>query len=156
MKWCTIVLANLLTEPPFQLRLHAIPLQASQPPSCNTGILPCTTVHPSPIPTPPHPHLSQEAAHMLRLLQTHTFPHRTQLIHTHPHLFTTPTCPACGALDTHYHSLCECPADPYPPLPSPHLWEQMLRDPEESGQVLTTSRALAVAAVLWTSTTPNT
>ncbi|XP_040076992.1 uncharacterized protein LOC115315160, partial [Ixodes scapularis] len=62
---------------------------------------------------PPHPHLSQEAAHMLRLLQTHTFPHRTQLIHTHPHLFTTPACPACGAFDTRYHSLCECPADPY-------------------------------------------
>ncbi|XP_040070062.2 uncharacterized protein LOC120842915 [Ixodes scapularis] len=71
---------------------------------------------------PPHPHLSQEAAHMLRLLQTHTFPHRTQLIHTHPHLFTRPACPACGAFDTHYHSLCECPADPYPPLPSPHLY----------------------------------
>ncbi|KAG0411988.1 hypothetical protein HPB47_010875, partial [Ixodes persulcatus] len=106
-----------------------------------------TTLHPTPDITlhyrllrrqypPPHPHLSQEAAHMLRLLQTHTFPHRTQLIHAHPHLFTTPACPACGALDTHYHSLCECPADPYPPLPSPHLWEQMLRDPEESTQVL--------------------
>ncbi|XP_040068567.1 uncharacterized protein LOC115312337, partial [Ixodes scapularis] len=62
---------------------------------------------------PPQPHLSQEAAHMLRLLQTHTFPHRTQLIHTHPHLFTTPACRACGAFDTHYHSLCECLADPY-------------------------------------------
>ncbi|KAM7294852.1 uncharacterized protein ISCGN_024357 [Ixodes scapularis] len=88
--------------------------------------------------------------------ETHTFPHRTQLIHTHPHLFTSPACPACGAFDTHYHSLCECPADPYPPLPSPHLWGQMLRDPEESAQVLTTSRALAIAAALWASATPNT
>ncbi|KAG0424690.1 hypothetical protein HPB47_028099 [Ixodes persulcatus] len=103
-----------------------------------------------------HYRLLRQAAHMLRLLQTHTFPHRTQLIHTHPHLFTTPACPACGALDTHYHSLCECPADLYLPLPSPHLWEQMLRDTEESTQVLTTSRALAVAAALWASTTPNT
>ncbi|KAG0432216.1 hypothetical protein HPB47_021060 [Ixodes persulcatus] len=60
----------------------------------------------------PHPHLSQEAAHMLRLLQTHTFPRRTQLVLTHPHLFTTPpvlpaghstltTIPFANATQTH-------------------------------------------------------
>lgn len=103
---------------------------------------------------PPHPSLTAEAAHMWRLLQTHSFPHRTLLVHTHPHLFSSPNCPLCDAPDTLYHSLCECPRDPFPPLPSPTLWEQALGCSDRDLQELVTGRALDVAAALWATATP--
>lgn len=90
---------------------------------------------------------------MWRIIQAHAFPHRKILQHSHPHLFSSPQCPNCGALDTHYHSLCQCPKDPYPPLPTPQAWEQALRSSEVSDQVLVTSRALQVAAALWATAT---
>lgn len=103
---------------------------------------------------PPHPSLTPPAAHMWRLLQTHTFPHRTLLVHTHPHQFTSPHCPSCGALDTLFHSLCECPRDPFPPFPSPSHWEQALGSSDLATQEAVTDRALDVAGALWASATP--
>lgn len=41
-------------------------------------------------------------------------------------------------------------------VPSPHLWEQMVRDTAELGQVLAIVQVLAVAGALWASSTPIT
>lgn len=98
---------------------------------------------------PPNAKLTIEEAQMWRTLQTHSFPHRTQLQHSHPHLFPSAECPRCHDLDTLYHSLC----GPLPPLPH---WEQALGSSCLEDQRTLAQRALQVASAIWAEATPPT
>lgn len=90
---------------------------------------------------PPRPSLTPLAEHMWRLLQPHTFPHGTLLAHTHPHQLASPHCPSCGALDTLFPSLCECPRDPFPPFCYPFHWERVLGSYDLAAQETIMARA---------------
>lgn len=90
---------------------------------------------------PPRPSLTPPAEHMWRLLQPHTFPHGTLLAHTHPHQLASPHCPSCGALDTLFPSLCECPRDPFSPFCYPSHWERVLGSYDLAAQETITARA---------------
>lgn len=103
---------------------------------------------------PPHPSLTHEAARHWRLLQTHTTPCRTLLHRINPNLYPSPLCPQCLQPDTRYHSLCECPHDPFPPFPSPLHWEQALESSDPEVQLALTNRAAQVAENIASSATP--
>ncbi|KAG0419027.1 hypothetical protein HPB47_004415 [Ixodes persulcatus] len=105
---------------------------------------------------PRTPHLFQEAAHMLRSYKTHTFPHRTQLINTHPYLFTTPPVLLAGARHSLPFALRMPPQTHTPHFPPLTSGSRCCATRRSQPKVLTTSWALAVAAFLWASTIPNT